>query len=53
MWPGRYLRSRENIKDICQDTGLEGVNNYEVSKEKVTEIIFHHHYKVVKKEEQN
>ena len=41
-WPGLA----QEVSRICQDIGLEDVNSCEVSKDKVNEIIFYHHYTV-------
>ena len=45
-WPGLA----QEVSKICQDIGLEDVNSCEVSKDKVNEMIFYHHYREIKEE---
>jgi hypothetical protein len=45
-WPGLA----QEVSDICKEVGIQDVNENEVSKEKVKEEIFYHHYRELKKE---
>ena len=45
-WPGLV----KEVSEICQEVGIEDFNEHEISKEKVNEEIFHHHYKEMKED---
>ena len=45
-WPGLA----KDVSEICEKLGLEDLNNTDISKEKVSEEIFYHHYKEMKED---
>ena len=45
-WPGLA----DEVKEICAEVGLPDVNQIEVKKEKVKEMIYYHHYKDMKEQ---
>ena len=45
-WPGLA----QEVSGICQEIGLEDLNDNDICKEKVKEEIFYHHYKEMKED---
>ena len=45
-WPGLA----QEVAEICKKLGLKDLNTTEISKEKVSEEIFYHHYKKIKED---
>ena len=45
-WPGLA----QEVKDICQEIGIDNINEVEVTKEELDEAIYYHNYKEMKLE---